>query len=134
MADMTINKIDSFNEKAKNLFQNLITDYGYKLEGVNIFEYSGMKWSTTLVYINNLSNLKIEIQQAPYYTDYGFSFFIYKIGTEEYNLLYNVPHETQETEDKFLLKAHKDLFSTDETVELIRGKKWQKLSHMPLYP
>jgi hypothetical protein len=131
---MTIDKIDIFKEKATNLFQNLITDYGYTLEEVSVFEYSGMKWSTTLVYINTQNNLKIEIEQAPYYTDYGFSFFIYKIGTEEYNLLYNVPHETQDTQDNFLLKAHKDLFSRDETVELISGKKWQKLSHMPLYP
>ena len=127
---MANDKIESFDEKAKTLFRNLITDYGYVLEDTNPFELNGMKWSTKHVYVNQDRNLKIEIQQEPYYTDYGFSFFIYNLKTGEYNILYNVPHEIQDKEEKFLFKAHQDLFSSAEAIDLISGKKWHKLTHI----
>lgn len=69
--------------------------------------------------------------QEPYYTDYGFSFFIYKLGTVEYNILCNVPHEKQDIEDHFLNKAYDELFSTSETVDLISGKIWKELKYIP---
>ncbi|HSU28867.1 MAG TPA: hypothetical protein VLJ68_10825 [Chitinophagaceae bacterium] len=127
---MTIDKIDSFDEKAELLFRNLISDYGYTLEGKNLFELNGMKWSTKHVYINSDTHLKIEIQQAPYYTDYGFSIFIYNLRTDEYNILYNIPHDSHDEEDKFLVRAHQTLFSSSEAIDLISGKYWRKLSHI----
>jgi hypothetical protein len=127
---MRTNKIDSFDEKAQTLFRNLITDYGYTLEGKDLFELNGMKWSTKHVYINRDTDLKIEIRQEPCYTDYGFSFFIYNLKTDEYNILCNVPHEVQDKEDKFLWRAHQKLFSSSEAIDLISGKNWHKLPHI----
>lgn len=121
---MTINKIDNFNEKAETLFRPLLEKYGYALKEIKINELNGQKWSTHHVYINNKANLKIVLKQEPYYTDYGFSFFIYKLGTDKYNILYNVPHEKQDKEDKFLNKACDDLFSRTDLVDLISGKSW----------
>ena len=128
---MATNKIDSFNKRAERLFQTLVDKYGYVLSEVNIQERNGQKWSTHLIYTNAEKNLKIEIRQAPYYTDYGFSFFIYKMGTNEYNILYHVPHENQDSDNQFLINAHKDLFSTDETIDLMSGKSWRELKHIP---
>jgi len=128
---MTADKIDNFNEKAEVLFRPLVKKYGYLLREIKINELNGQKWSTHHIYINSEKNLKIVIKQEPYYTDYGFSFFIYKTGTEEYNILYNVPHEKQDKEDKFLLKDYEDLFSTQEIVDLISGKTWKELKLIP---
>jgi len=125
------NKIDNFNDRAKDLFKILVDNYGYVLDEVKINELNGMKWSIHLVYTNRKSNLKIVIKQEPCYTDYGFSFFIHNMETKEYNILYNVPHEEQDEEDSFLLKAYDDLFSTEETFDLITGKIWKKLNRIP---
>lgn len=128
---MAVNKIDSFNEKAEIVFRTLVEKYGYVLSEIRVNELNGQKWSTHHIYINSEKNLQIEIKQEPYYTDYGFSFFIFKMGTKEYNILYQVPHEKQDNEDTFLLKAHEDLFSTEETTDLISGKKWKELKRIP---
>ena len=128
---MEENRIDHFNNIAKKLFKILVDEYGYILDEIKINDLNGMKWSTHHIYINSLKNLKIEIKQEPYYTDYGFSFFIYKMGTDEYNILCNIAHEKQDKEGNFLLKAYKDLFSTEETLEIISGKHWKKLKYIP---
>ena len=127
---MKEHKIDFFERKAKPLFKNLIDDFGYILTETNIYEINGEKWSIHLIYLNNNLNLKIEIQQAPYYSDYGFTFSIYKMGTDEYNILYNVPHEKQDIEGNFLLKAHEELFSNLECLNLIKGTYWIELKHI----
>jgi hypothetical protein len=128
---MTSNKIDNFNEKAEILFRPLLEKYGYILKEKKINEINGQKWSTHHIYINNKAKLKIEIKQEPYYTDYGFSFFIHKLGTDKYNILYNVPHEKQDKEDKFLEKACDDLFASPEIIDIISGKSWKELRHIP---
>src|SRR5262245_60807584 len=119
---MAINKIASFNEKAETLFRPLLEKYGYSLEKKEIHELYGKEWSAHHIYLNEIAKLKIEIKQEPYYVDYGFSIFIYKLGTEEFNLLCNVPHENQDAEDAFLRIYCDKLFSDQSIFEIIRGK------------
>ena len=128
---MATNKIDSFDEKAEILFRPLLQKYGYVLEQKKINELNGQKWSTHHIYLNNKAKLKIIIKQEPYYTDYGFSFFIFKLGTDKYNILYNVPHEKQDKEDAFLNKACEELFLSQEVIDIISGKSWTDLRHIP---
>ncbi|UOK41619.1 MULTISPECIES: hypothetical protein [Flavobacterium] len=128
---MSENKIDNFNVKGKELFQILTNKYDYTLKEIKVSEINGQKWTTQHIYINNSKNLKIVIKQEPYYTDYGFSFFIYKIGNDEYNILCNVPHEKQDKDDDFLKLAYEKLFSTKETVDLISGENWKELKRIP---
>ncbi|UOK41609.1 MULTISPECIES: hypothetical protein [Flavobacterium] len=125
---MSENKIDNFNVKGKELFQILIDKYDYTLEEIKVSEINSQKWATQHIYVNNSKNLKIVIKQEPYYTDYGFSFFIYKIGSDKYN----IPHEKQDKEDTFLKLAYEKLFSTKETVDLISGENWKELKRIPL--
>jgi hypothetical protein len=122
---------DYFNQKAITLFQQTLESYGYIREEVEIKEINGARWSTHLTFVNPAANLKIIIKQEPCYTDYGFSFFIYKLGTNQYNILYNVPHERQDGEGNFLNTAYEDLFSTPETLDLITGKLWKELKRIP---
>jgi hypothetical protein len=128
---MTTDKIDNFDKRAEILFRPLLEQYGYRLEEKQINEHNGQKWSIHHIYSNKKIGLKIDIEQAPYYTDYGFSFFIYKIGTAEYNILYNVPHEKQDKQDNFLNKVCSDLFETAELIDIITGKSWRKLGYIP---
>ena len=128
---MTTNKIDNFNEKGETLFRPLLEKYGYTLEDKKINEINGQKWSIHHIYVNEKTRLKVVIKQEPYYSDYGFSFFIHKLETEKYNILYNVPHEKQDMEDKFLDKVCDDLFSNQELVDIISGKSWKELKHIP---
>lgn len=76
---------------------------------------------------NKKAKLKIIIKHEPLYTDYGFTFFIYQLGTENYSILYNHPHETQDSEGKFLEKASRELFSSVEALDFITGKSWKKI-------
>ncbi|CCG52941.1 Hypothetical protein KQS_04875 [Flavobacterium indicum GPTSA100-9 = DSM 17447] len=118
-------KIDNFNDIAPNIFKILIDDFGYSLKEITTHYINNEKWSTHHIYVNNSLNLKIVVKQEPYYTDYGFSFFIYQIKTEQYDILYNVPHEKQDKEDKFLLKVYENMFSNKEILDIINGKKWK---------
>jgi len=127
-----MNKIDNFNKKGEALFRQILESYGYTLSEKKINELNGQEWSIHHIYVNNKAGLKIVIKQEPYYTDYGFSFFIHKLGTDEYNILCNVPHEKQDREDKFLDNACKDILSSPELVDMISGKSWKELRHVPL--
>ena len=128
---MSADKIDNFNEKATTVFQPTLEKYGYHLEELKINYVNGHKWSTHHIYINKQANLKIIIKQEPFYTDYGFSFFIYDLSTGQYNILYNVPHEKQDEGDTFLNTAYDELFSSQETMDLISGSSWKELGHIP---
>ena len=128
---MTADKIGYFNKISPEIFKILEEKYGYKFEGINTIERNGIKWSTHHTYSNKEKSLKIVIKQEPYYTDYGFSLFIYKIGTKEFNILYNVPYEEQDEKSGFLKKAFKDLFTSQETLNLIAGKDWKNLKKIP---
>lgn len=124
---MEATRIDTFKELAPKLFQVLVDDFGYILEETKISRHWDQDWSVHLIYINKERNLKIVVMQEPYYTDYGFSFFIYNTNNDEYNILYNVAHEDQDEENSFLIKAREDLFSTSESLDMISGKSWKKL-------
>jgi hypothetical protein len=123
--------IDTFDEKAKDLFQDLLEKCGYTLSEIKVNRLNGVKWSTHHIYISQQKKLRIEIKQEPRYTDHGFSFFIYKTGTKEYNCLYNVPHGKQDKDFTFLTKACEDLFTSEETLALIMGTKWKELKRIP---
>jgi hypothetical protein len=108
---MATNNFNNFNQKVKDLFQPALEKYGYALADVKIYEIKEVIWSIRFIFINSEAELRIEIEEAPRYSDYGFSFFIYKLGTKEYNILYNVPHERQDKDDNYLNMAYEDLFS-----------------------
>src|SRR5437868_9904360 len=112
-------KLENFKKVAPSLFRDLVDKYGYTLDEIKTNQLQDQDWSVDLIYSNPDKNLKIVIKQEPFYTDYGFSFFIYKLGTKEYNILCNVEHHRQDAEDKFLLKAYYDLFTTKETLDII---------------
>lgn len=126
-------KINFFKEIAPTLFNMLIVDYDYKLEQIKINKIDDIGWSIHLIYLNLENQLKIIIKQEPYYTDYGFSFVIYKLGTEQYNILYNVEHTKQDAENQYLFKAVKELFTTKETLDIIAGKGWKELKRIPFH-
>jgi len=131
---METDKIDSFNEKAEVLFRSLLENYGYVLLEKKINEINGQKWSVQHIYINDKTKLKIVIKQEPYYTDYGFAFWIHQLETNKYNILYNVPHEKQDKADMFLDKACNDLFADPLIVDLISGNSWKDLKYIPYQP
>lgn len=123
---MTGNKIDNFNNIAPEIFKNLITDFGFELKEVKTRYINSNKWSTHHQYLNNKLELEIKISQEPYYTDYGFSVFIYNLKNEEYNILCNVPHEVQDERLEFLLKVHNEMFSNSEIIKILNGEYWKK--------
>lgn len=77
------------------------------------------------IYENALINRKIEVSNATYSVDYGFSVLIYHTANNEYNIVYNLPHEKQDRDGDFVLKASQELFDTEEVVQLISGASWQ---------
>jgi hypothetical protein len=124
-------KLENFKKVAPIIFKDLIDKYGYTLDEVKTNQINNQDWSVHLIYTNKDKGLKIITKQEPFYTDYGFSFFIYKLGTKEYNILCNVEHHRQDTEGKFLVKAYIDLFTTKETLDIITGNEWQELKRIP---
>lgn len=124
---MSESKLESFDREAKELFKILINDYQYELDSVKITNNSVYH-----NYINKTTNLKIEISNSPFYTDYGFSIFIYNLKEkEEFNLLYNLPHEKQDKQNNiFLPDAVQELFLSKEAIDLISGNKWWKLERV----
>jgi hypothetical protein len=128
---MTTDIFDDFIQKANTLFRPALEKYGYLLEDVKVNIINGIRWSAHITYINTAADLKIILKQEPYYTDYGFSFFIFKPGMKQYNILYNVPHDKQDKENDFLTEVYEDLFTTPETGDLITGKTWRKLGSIP---
>ena|SRR5688572_7885255 len=126
-----IDKLENFKKVAPGLFKDLVDKYGYTLDEIKTNQLNNRDWSVHIIYSNPDKNLKIIIKQEPYYTDYGFSFFIYKLGTEEHNILCNVEHHKQDAEDKFLLEAYNNLFMTKETLDLISGEEWKELKRIP---
>lgn len=123
---MNENKIDLFIEKASIIFNKLTENYGYILEETRIFQINGQKWSTKLIYVNSDTKRKIEIEQAPYYTDYGFTFFIYNLDNDEYLIACNIPHENQDNNSDFIINACNIIFSNDSYEKVINGKLWIK--------
>ncbi|WP_445714491.1 hypothetical protein [Flavobacterium sp.] len=123
---MVKNKIDLFIEKAPIIFKRLIENYGYLLQDTEIFQINGEDWSTKLIYINSDKRRKIEIEQAPYYSDYGFTFFIYNLDNNEYLIACNIPNENQDNNSDFIKNACDIIFSNDSYEKVINGMFWIK--------
>ncbi len=128
---MAANKIDNFNEVSPLLFVPLLKKFGFELKETRTFYHNNQKWAAHHNYINKSAKLKIVIMQEPYYTDYGFSFYLYNTSKSEYNILYNVPHEDQDQGDLFLQKACDNIFSNKESIDMISGKSWKQSNILP---
>jgi len=124
---MKINKLEQFNLMGKEIFRPLSDDFGYTRGEAEVYELDGSPWSTKYVYLNTDKMLKIEILQEPYYTDYGFSFLIYNLNSDDYNIICNVPHEKQDSEGKFLYDAAKEIFGSPKIMKIIKGEVWENL-------
>jgi hypothetical protein len=122
---MNAPSVEYFDQKAREIFSVLIDKYKYRLSEVTIKPFN-----VCHIYTNKEIKSKIEISNSTYGSDYGFSFFIFRLGTKEYNILYNVPHELQYKECQFLIHARNDLFSTKETINLIAGTTWKELNRV----
>lgn len=120
-----MNKIEFFKANARRLFSILETEFKYTFEDENIFRYADTDWSMKLLYSNEAKNLRITIEQAPYYTDYGFTFSIQKTSTNEEVIICNIAHEKQDAESNFLVNARELIFLNTDAVDLISGKKWK---------
>ena len=114
-------KLENFDREAKFIFRFLVDKYGYKLLSVNKNSNSVYHY-----YLNEKENLKIEISNAPYYTDYGFTFFIYNLDNDEYLIACNIPHENQDNNSDFIINACNIIFSNDSYEKVINGKLWIK--------
>ena len=125
------NKIDLFEEIALPLFKVLIDKYGYVLSNINTCYSHGSKNSMEHIYSGAVSRhhdwLKIRIEQAPYYTDYGLTLFIYNLTKKEYDILYNIPGEKQDAEGKFIKKFYNEIFSDQEFIDIIQEKSGKGL-------
>lgn len=128
---MSASRLDTFNQIAEAVFKPQLENCGYVLQQVKTNEHNGSPWSVHHIYLNQSTGLQVILKQEPYYTDYGFSFCIYKAGTTEYNILYNVPHEKQDLEGAFIHKAADELFADTEMVDMIGGKYWKELGNIP---
>lgn len=120
-----MNRIEFFKTHARSLFLILENEFNYTFEQEKVFKHAEIDWSIELIYFNEAKNLRISIEQAPYYTDYGFTFRIQNINYKEDVIIYNIAHEKQDSESKFLANAHELIFSNLEAVDLISGKKWE---------
>lgn len=77
------------------------------------------------MYHNGDLDLWVDIQQAPYYTDYGFSISLLSSGQQESLLLCNVRHERQDEEGHFLYEISDKCFHNPEMVSLLKGETWK---------
>jgi hypothetical protein len=123
-----MDRIEFFKTHARSLFSVLESEYQYDFEEEKVFRHADIDWSIKLIYINEVKNLRIEIEQAPYYTDYGFTFSVQNIDSKEDVIIYNLAHERQDSENNFLENAFELIFSNKEAIELISGKEWQTYS------
>jgi hypothetical protein len=121
-----MDRIAYFKTHARNMFSILESEYGYSFLEEKTFVHAGCDWSVKLLYYNPDKNLRIEIEQAPYYTDYGFTFSILNGNNNENVILYNIGHESQDVNSKFLETAKKTLFANQTAVAIISGKHWEK--------
>ncbi len=128
---MSGEKIDTFNERAPLLFQPILERYGYVLEEVLPIYFNDVHWASHHIYVNPVAELKVILKEEPCYTDYGFSFCLYRLGTEKYNVLYNVPYEKQDVNGSYLDLCCEELFADREMTDLLRGLCWKELSYIP---
>ena len=120
-----MDKIEYFRTHARSLFSLLESEYHYVFEQEKIFRHADTDWSVKLLYFHEANHLRIELEQAPYYTDYGFTFSIRNTVNNEEVIVYNIGHENQDAKSQFLTKAARKIFSHQQAIDLISGKKWE---------
>jgi hypothetical protein len=120
-----MNRIEFFRTHARRLFSILESEFNYTFEEEKVFRHGEIDWSVKLLYFNKQKNLRIEIEQAPYYTDYGFTFNIQNVSSNENVIIYNIAYERHDSENIFLTNAYELIFLNKKAVELIGGKKWE---------
>jgi hypothetical protein len=114
-----------FDRIALQAFSSLITRCGYDLA-----QTESAPFRVVHIYENASINRKIEVSNATYSVDYGFSVFIYNTAANEYNIVYNLPHEKQDRNGDFVLRASQELFNTEEVVQLISGTSWKRFGQI----
>ena len=72
----------------------------------------------------------VEIMNETCHVDYGFSIFLWKSEEEQYNILYNVPWEKQDSDCLFLQRAHDKITREDALVDMLSGKTWTLLPNI----
>lgn len=130
MAEERVDKVANFNKIAPQLFGPQLKELGYELQDIKNSEHNGFFWSTHHIYENRNLNLTVDIQQAPYYTDYGFSIFLFHRERQDSKLLCNVPHELQDREDKFVKGMRDRFFSHPDVISLLKGETWKTINHL----
>ena len=130
IAHETIDRVSNFNKLAPGLFGPRLKEFGYEFSKMENSEHNGFLYSTHHFYKNEILNLTIDIQQAPYYTEYGFSIFLISTGRQESKLLCNVPHEIQDKEDNFLIGISDKFFTNADVISLLKGESWKTINHI----
>lgn len=125
-----IDKVSNFNKLAPELFGPRLKEYGYVFSKMENSEDNGFLYSTHHFYKNEILNLTVDIQQAPYYTEYGFSIFLLSSEKEDSLLLCNVPHELQDKEDNFLIRTSNKFFTNPDVITMLKGESWKIINHI----
>ena len=125
-----IDKVSNFNKLAPELFGPRLKEYGYVFSKMENSEDNGFLYSTHHFYKNEILNLTVDIQQAPYYTEYGFSIFLLSSEKEDSLLLCNVPHELQDNEDNFLISISNKFFTNPDVISMLKGESWKIINHI----
>lgn len=125
-----IDRVSNFNKIAPELFGPRLKEYGYDLKEIKNTKHNVLLYSTHHFYKNDILNLTVDIQQAPYYTEYGFSIFLLSSTQQESKLLCNVPHEKQDNNDKFLSIVINKFFTNEDVISLLKGESWKTINHI----
>src|SRR5687767_11772554 len=111
-----IDKVAKFNRLAPPLFEPRLKEYGYELDNIESIDHNGFLSATHHYYRNKTLDLTVDVQQAPYYTDYGFSIFLFNRQQGDYKLLCNVPHELHDDDDKYLVAIFEKFFDNHDVI------------------
>ncbi|HUC79729.1 MAG TPA: hypothetical protein VMR70_02390 [Flavisolibacter sp.] len=125
-----IDKVSNFDMVVPQLFSPRLKEFGYDFDNIEHFEYGGLLWSSHHFYANKKLELIVKIEQAPYYTDYGFSIFLISTARNDIKLLCNVPHELQEKEDRFLVHICDRFFADRGVISILKGESWGAINHV----
>lgn len=109
-----------FEVKSKDFFNILIKKFDYSL-----IKEEHIESFVRHIYQNNLKNRVIEVTNAPYYTNYGFSIFIFNTSNDEYRLFYNLPWEKEDANCEFLKLAYEKIFEDEKILLIIKGEIWE---------
>lgn len=130
--EKVVDKVKEFNFQAPWLFSRQLSQFGYFVYSFYAVPDSGFLTLSKHSYFNEQLKLNISIEQAPYYTDYGFSIFLTNAETRESILLCNVPHERQDPDLKFMSKICDEFFKSNEVLTLIKGEEWRNINPLGL--